>query len=107
MPEWRIFAAIFAVGAASYAMRSAGYLAATALPKSGLLPRMLRLAPGNLFIAFAATGVVHGGWPALAGCVGAIATMAVTQREWAALGGGFAAAALASALLAHGSASLH
>ena len=107
MLEWQTFAAIFAVGAASYAMRSAGYLAATALPKSGLMPRMLRLAPGNLFIAFAATGVVHGGWPTLAGCVGAIATMAVTGREWAALGGGFGAAALASALLAHGSASLH
>jgi hypothetical protein len=102
MREWQVFAAILAIGAASYAMRSAGYLSATILPKSGLLPRILRHAPGNLFIAFAATGVVHGGWPTLAGCVGAIATMAATQREWAALGGGFAAAALASALLAHG-----
>lgn len=103
MVEWQIFAAIFAVGAASYAMRIGGFLAATILPKSGLLPRVLRLAPGNLFIAFAATGVVHGGWPTLAGCVGAIATMAATKREWAALGGGFGAAALASALLAHDS----
>jgi hypothetical protein len=101
MVKWQVVAAIFAVGAASYAMRSAGYLAATILPKRGLLPRILRLAPGNLFIAFAATGVVHGGWPAFAGCVGAIATMAVTQREWAALGSGFGAAALATALLAH------
>jgi hypothetical protein len=101
MVEWQIFAAIFAVGAASYAMRSAGFLAAAILPKRGLLPRILRLAPGNLFIAFAATGVVHGGWPTLAGCVGAVASMAIAKREWAALGGGFAAAALASALLAH------
>lgn len=102
MNEWQIYAAILAVGAASYAMRSAGYLAATLLPKTGLLPRILRLAPGNLFIAFAATNIVHGGWPTLAGCVGAIATMWITKREWAALGGGFGAAALASALLAHG-----
>ena len=102
MVEWQIFAAILAVGAASYAMRSTGYLAATLLPRSGLLPRILRLAPGNLFIAFAATNIAHGGWPTLAGCVGAITTMWITKREWAALGGGFAAAALAAALLDHG-----
>ncbi|HTD72403.1 MAG TPA: AzlD domain-containing protein [Steroidobacteraceae bacterium] len=100
MTEWQTYAAIFAVGAASYAMRSVGFLVATSLPKTGLLPRILSLAPGNLFIAYAATGIVHGGWPTLAGCVGAIVTMTLTKREWAALGGGFAAAALASALLA-------
>jgi hypothetical protein len=99
MNEWQVYAAILAVGVASYAMRSAGYLAATLLPKTGLLPRILRMAPGNLFIAFAATSMAHGGWPTLAGCVGAIATMWITKREWAALGGGFGAAALASALL--------
>ena len=98
MAEWQIYAAIFAVGAASYAMRSGGFLVATILPKRGLLPRILNLAPGNLFIAYAATGVVHGGWPTLAGCVGAIVTMTITKREWAALAGGFGAAALASAL---------
>ncbi len=56
------------------------------------------LAPGNLFAAFAAAGILQGGWPCFAGCLGAIATMAVTKREWAALGAGFGAAALASAL---------
>ena len=99
MPDAQIFGVILAVGAASYAMRAGGFLAASALPQSGLLPRLLRLAPGNLFIAFAAAGVLQGGWPSLAGCIGAVATMAATNREWAALGAGFGAAALAAALL--------
>ena len=99
MPNWRVLTVILAVGAASYATRAGGFLAAGALPQGGLLPRLLRLAPGNLFAAFAASGVLQGGWPRHAGCLGAIVTMAVTKREWAALGVGFGTAALASALL--------
>jgi branched-subunit amino acid transport protein len=96
MPEWQIFAVVFAVGAASYAMRTAGFLAADALPQHGLWPKLLRLAPGNLFVAFAAAGILEGGWVSLVGCLGAVAAMTVTQREWAALGAGFALVALAS-----------
>src|SRR5690349_3693633 len=99
MPEPQILAVIFVVGAASYAMRTGGFLAASALPRGGVLPRLLRLAPGNLFIAFAAAGILEGGWPSFVGCFGAIAMMAATNREWAALGAGFGAAALASAVL--------
>jgi branched-subunit amino acid transport protein len=98
MPEWQIFAAVFAVGAASYAMRAAGFLAAGALPQGGLWPRLLRLAPGNLLVAFTAAGIVEGGWTSLVGCLGAVATMAATKREWAALGAGFTLAALASSV---------
>ena len=99
MPDWRIVAVVFAVGAASYAMRAGGFLAASALPQSGIFPRLLRLAPGNLLVAFAAAGVLEGGWPSLVGCLGAVATMALTKREWAALGAGFGATALISAVL--------
>ncbi len=99
MPDWRVLTVILAVGAASYAMRAGGFVAAGALPQGGLLPRLLRLAPGNLFAAFAAAGILEGGWPSLAGALGAVVTMAITRREWAALGAGFGAAALASALL--------
>jgi hypothetical protein len=99
MPEPQVLAAILAVGAASYSMRAGGFLAAGSLRRDGPLARLLRLAPGNLFIAFAAAGLLAGGWPSLAGCVAAIATMAVTKREWAALAAGFGAAALAAALL--------
>lgn len=99
MPDPRVLAVILAVGAASYAMRAGGFVAAGVMPQAGLLPRLLRLAPGNLFAAFAAAGVLQGGWPSLAGCLGAVAMMAATKREWAALGAGFAAAALASAML--------
>jgi uncharacterized membrane protein len=99
MLEWQTLAVIAAVGGASYAMRAGGFLVASALPQRGMLPRLMRLAPGNLFVAFAAAGVLEGGWPSLIGCIGAVATMAVTKREWAALGAGFGAAALASAAL--------
>ncbi len=99
MPEMQVLAVILAVGAASYAMRAGGFLAAGAMPERGLLPRLLRLAPGNLFAAFAAAGILQGGWPSLLGCIGAVATMAATKREWAALGAGFGAAAIASAVL--------
>jgi Branched-chain amino acid transport protein (AzlD) len=99
MPEWGFVAVVVAVGAASYAMRTGGFLAAGALPQSGILPRLLRLAPGNLCVAFAAAGILEGGWPSLAGCLGAVAAMAVTKREWAALGAGFGATALISAVL--------
>ena len=99
MPDPQTLAVILAVGAASYAMRAGGFLAAGAMPQNGLLPRLLRLAPGNLFIAFAAAGILEGGWPSLVGCLAAVAAMAATNREWAALGAGFGAAALAAAML--------
>src|SRR5437899_11737494 len=96
MPDWQIVAVVFAVGAASYAMRAGGFLAASALPQSGLFPRLLRLAPRNLLISFAAAGFLEGGWPSLVGCLAAVASMAVAKHEWAALGAAFGAAALAS-----------
>ena len=98
MHDLGILGALLAVGTVTYAMRSGGFLAASAMPQQGLLPRLLRLAPGNLFVAFAAAGILEGGWPSLAGCLGAVTAMAVAKREWAALGAGFAAAALVSAL---------
>ena len=98
MPEWQIFAVVFAVGAASYAMRTIGFLAAGALPQDGLWPKFLRLAPGNLLVAFAAAGILEGGWVSLIGCLGAAAAMKATQREWAALGTGFILVALASGI---------
>jgi hypothetical protein len=94
----QILAVILVLGLASYALRAGGFLAAAALPQAGLLPRLLRLAPGNLFVAFAAAGMLEGGGPSVAGCLAAVAVMAATKREWAALAAGFAAAALAAAL---------
>ena len=99
MPDWKIYLAILAVGVAAYAMRAGGFLAVGAMPQTGLVPRLLRLAPGNLFVAFAAAGILDGGWPSLIGCAGAVAAMAATRKEWAALAAGFAGAALAAALL--------
>ncbi|HEU5192989.1 MAG TPA: AzlD domain-containing protein [Methylomirabilota bacterium] len=98
MPERDVLLVVLTVGAASVLMRVGGFLAAGALPSRGALPRLLRLAPGNLFIAFAAAGVLEAGWPALAGCVAAVVAMARTDHEWAALGAGFAVTALAAAL---------
>ena len=98
MPEREVLLVVLAVGAASVAMRLGGFLAAGVLPARGVLPRLLRLAPGNLFVAFAAAGVLEAGWPSLAGSVAALAAMALTNREWAALGAGFAVTAVAAAL---------
>jgi uncharacterized membrane protein len=98
MPDAQVLAVILAVGAASYALRAGGFLLASALPRLGLMQRLLRLAPGNLFIAFAAANAWEGGWPSLIGGLAAVAAMAVTKREWAALAVGFGAALIAAAL---------
>jgi len=99
MPEPQVLAVILAVGAASFAMRAGGFLMASALPNLSLMQRLLRLAPGNLFVAFAAASIWEGGGPSLIGSLAAVAAMAATKREWAALGAGFAAALLAAFLL--------
>ena len=98
MPDWRIFAAIACIGLTSYAMRAGGFLAAGLLPAAGPVQRFLRLAPGNLFVAFVAAGCLGGGAPNIAGSLLALATMAITRREWAALIAGFAAAAVTAAV---------
>jgi uncharacterized membrane protein len=99
MPEAQVLGVILAVGAASFAMRAGGFLLASVLPHLTLMQRVLRLAPGNLFIAFAAAGVWEGGWASLIGGLAAVTAMALTKREWAALGAGFAAALAAAAVL--------
>jgi branched-subunit amino acid transport protein len=99
MPDWSIYLAILGVGLAAYAMRAGGFIAIGAMPQTGLVPRLLRLAPGNLFVAFAAAGILDGGWPCFIGIAAAVAAMAVTRKEWAALAAGFAGAAIAAALL--------
>jgi uncharacterized membrane protein len=99
MPDTQVLAVILAVGAASYAMRAGGFLMASALPNLTLMQRLLRIAPGNLFVAFAAASVWEGGWTSLIGALAAVTAMAATKREWAALGAGFAAALVAAALL--------
>ena len=98
MAEWQVLAIVFAIGAASYAMRIGGFLAASTVPQGGRFRGLLALAPGNLLVAFTAAGILEGGWTALVGCLVAAGTMAVTKRDWAALGAGFAAVALLSAV---------
>lgn len=102
MTNWSLIGTILALGAVSYGMRIGGFLAAGALPNDGLLARLLRLIPGNLFVALVAVGILSGGWPTLLGCFGALATMVATRREWAALGVGFGAMTVASVALGHG-----
>jgi uncharacterized membrane protein len=99
MPHWRTLIAIGLLGLASYAMRAGGFLAADAIREGSIAARFLRLAPGNLFVAFVAAACLENGWPSVIGCICALATMAVTGKEWAALGVGCSAAALAAALL--------
>lgn len=98
MLEPGVLAVILVLGLASYAMRVGGFLAAGAMPRDGLFARLLRIAPGNLFVAFTASGILQGGWGSLAGCAAVAAVMAATRKEWLALAVGFAAVALATAL---------
>jgi uncharacterized membrane protein len=99
MPDWRTLLAIGFLGLASYAMRTGGFLAAGAIRQGSIAARFLHLAPGNLFVAFVAAACLEGGWPSVIGCICALVTMAITRKEWAALGVGFSTAALAAALL--------
>jgi uncharacterized membrane protein len=99
MSDWRIFATIGALGLVSYALRSGGFVAAGFMREGGSLARFLRLAPGNLFIAFVAAACFEGGWPTVIGCTAALASMASTRKEWIALSAGFIAAAVAAKIL--------
>jgi uncharacterized membrane protein len=94
MTDWQLAAAILAVGAASYAMRAGGFLAAGLIDEASLAGRILRLLPSNMLVAFVAAGAWSAGWASAAGCAAGILAMALTRREWAALAAGFAAALL-------------
>jgi len=98
-PESQVIAVIVALGALSYALRASGFLAGSFLPRAGLLPRLLRLAPGNLVVAFTAAAIWQEGTASLLGSLASVAVMAVSGRDWAALLAGFAAAAASAALL--------
>jgi uncharacterized membrane protein len=99
--DWKTFAAIVVLGGISYALRSGGFLAAGLLQEDGAIATFFRLAPGNLFVAFVAAACFEGGWPSVASCASALATMAVTNKEWAALAVGFAVAAVVAVLHSH------
>jgi len=99
MPDFQVIAAIMAIGAASIAMRLTGYLAADTFPKANSTARLVRLAPGNLSIAFVALGCFENGWPSFVGSVVALITMVYCKRQWAALIAGFVASALVAAAM--------
>ena len=96
--DLQVLGVICVLGVTCYAMRAGGYVLAASMREDGIAARFLRLAPGNLFIAFIVGGCLSGGMAGLAGTAGAIATMAITSKEWAALGAGFGAALAASAI---------
>jgi hypothetical protein len=97
MTDLQVVAAILAIGGASIAMRLAGYVAADVLPGATVTARVVRLAPGNLSIAFVTIGCVQGGWPSFIGSAVALTGMVISKRQWAALILGFVASALVAA----------
>jgi len=64
------------------------------VPDGGLVARLLRLAPGNLFVAFAAAQCMQGGLVTVLACGAALAAMVASRREWAALAAGAGVVAL-------------
>jgi hypothetical protein len=99
MPDWQTFGAIGLLGLVSYAMRAGGFLAAGVIREGSIAAKFLRLAPGNLFVAFVTAACLEGGRPNVFGCACALVTMAVTRKEWAALGAGFVAAMVTASML--------
>lgn len=99
MLDWRILAAIGVLGLVSYALRVGGFLAAGLARNDGAIATFLRLAPGNLFIAFVAAACIKGGWTNVIGSSAALGGMVATRREWVALTAGFCAAAVTASLL--------
>jgi uncharacterized membrane protein len=98
MPDWHVLAAILVLGLVSYALRSGGFVAAGLTRKDGFITKLLRLAPGNLFIAAVAAACFSGGWPSTIGIAAALAGIVATRKEWVALAAGFSAATVAAAL---------
>ncbi|MFI4987692.1 MAG: AzlD domain-containing protein [Alphaproteobacteria bacterium] len=86
--------AIACIGMVIYATRLGGFVAARWVPHDSLAARLLRLAPGNLFVAFGIAETLQGGWSYGLGSLAAMAAMVVTSREWAALAAGAATVAL-------------
>jgi hypothetical protein len=99
MTDLQVIVTIMAIGAVSIAMRLSGYLAAHTLPKTNFTARIVRLAPGNLAIAFVALGCLQSGWPSFVGSIAALTAMIVAGRQWAALLVGFIASALVAAVV--------
>ncbi len=98
MHDLQVLGVIFILGITCYAMRAGGYVLAASMREDGVAARFLRLAPGNLFIAFIVGGCLSGGLAGVVGTVVATVTMAITAKEWAALGAGFGAALAASTI---------
>lgn len=98
MHDLEVLGVICILGVTCYAMRAGGYILAASMRDDGVATRFLRLAPGNLFIAFIVGGCLSGGLAGLVGTIVALMTMAITAREWAALAAGFGAAVAASAV---------
>lgn len=94
MTDWRVWAGIFCVAVIGYAMRSGGFLLAGFMPAGGRIQQFLKLAPGNLFVAFCAAGCLQGGLPSVIGLAVALVAMVFIKRDGVALLAGFLAAGL-------------
>src|SRR5215475_9073701 len=94
MFDAHILPGIAALGAPSFGLRAGGFLAAGAMPENGLVARLLKKAPGSLFVAFVAGACAESGWPGIVGCAFGLVTMLATKKEWAGLLAGFGAAAI-------------
>lgn len=89
------YAVVITLAVLTYLMRVGGYLLANIMGISPTADRLLRLAPGNLFVAVATAAAAKGGVPIVAGSIGTMLMMKLTGREWIALPAGALAAALA------------
>jgi len=92
------YLAILAMMAAAYFCRASGVLLMSRVRVTPRIERALRALPGSIVVATVLPIALASGLPALLGIAAALATMAATRLELAALVAGLATVAAARAL---------
>jgi uncharacterized membrane protein len=78
--QWSIFAAILAMGAATYAMRACGFWLMSRVPLTPRLRRMFEALPGSVVVATVLPIIVREG-PVAALAIGAASTVMLVWRS--------------------------
>lgn len=91
------YLAILAMAAATYLCRAAGVVLMSRVRVTPRIERALRALPGSIVVATVLPLTLAAGLPAILGVAAALATMALTRTEVAALAAGLATVAVARA----------
>jgi uncharacterized membrane protein len=96
--DFDVFAAIFAMAAATYATRALGFMLMARVPLTARLRRMLDTLPGAVVVSTVVPIVVRDGLPAALAIAAAGAVMLVWRKDILAMVTGMAVAAAVRAM---------